>query len=65
MSSSLISGHFQFIAADIRAAPPMRAFLARIDLIAVARKLLHAIYGLFRSGLKYKGTKLFPKVTLS
>ena len=26
-------------------------------IIAVARKLLHAIYGIFRSGLKYEGTK--------
>jgi transposase len=34
-------------------------------LIAVARKLLHAIYGIFRTGLKYEGTKLFPQVTLS
>jgi transposase len=34
-------------------------------LIAVARKLLHAIYGMFRSGLKYEGTKLFPRISLS
>jgi transposase len=34
-------------------------------LIAVARKLLHAIFGIFRSGLKYEGTKLFPRITLS
>ncbi|MDE1154405.1 MAG: IS110 family transposase [Acidobacteriaceae bacterium] len=34
-------------------------------LIAVARKLLHAIYGIFRSGMKYEGTKLFPRITLS
>ena len=34
-------------------------------LIAVARKLLHARYGIFRSGLKYEGTKLFPRITLS
>jgi transposase len=34
-------------------------------LIAVARKLLHAIFGIFRSGLKYEGTKLFPSITLS
>ena len=33
----------------------------RQALIAVARKLLHAIYGIFRSGLKYEGTKLFPQ----
>jgi transposase len=34
-------------------------------LIAVARKLLHGIYGIFRSGLNYDGTKLFPRITLS
>jgi transposase len=33
-------------------------------LIAVARKLLHAIYGIFRSGLKYEGAKLFPRIIL-
>ena len=33
-------------------------------LIAVARKLLHAIYGIFKSGHMYDGTKLFPKITL-
>lgn len=33
-------------------------------LVAVARKLLHAIYGIFRSGLKYDGAKLFPLVSL-
>lgn len=34
-------------------------------LIAVARKLLHAVYGIFRSGLKYEGAKLFPRIKLS
>jgi transposase len=34
-------------------------------LIAVARKLLHAIYGIFRSGAMYEGAKLFPSITLS
>jgi hypothetical protein len=33
-------------------------------LIAVARKLLQAICGMFRGGLKYKGTKLFPRTNL-
>ena len=32
-------------------------------LVAIARKLLHAIYGIFRSGQKYEGTKLFPRIT--
>jgi transposase len=34
-------------------------------LIAVARKLLHAIYGIFRNGLKYEGARLFPRINLS
>jgi transposase len=43
------------------------SFLARKEarlqvLIAIARKLLHPIYGMFRSGLKYEGNN---KVTLS
>jgi transposase len=33
-------------------------------LIAVARKLLHAIYGIFRSELMYDGRKLFPQIAL-
>jgi transposase len=57
-----------------RCDPHARAFFeslmarnkARLQaLIAVARKLLHAIYGIFRSGLKYEGTKLFPRINLS
>lgn len=28
-------------------------------LVAVARKLLHAIYGIFRNGTAYDGSKLF------
>ena len=34
-------------------------------LITVAWELLHAVYGIFRSGLKYEGTKLFLRITLS
>ena len=30
-------------------------------LIAVARKLLHAIYGIFKSRIPYDGKKLFPQ----
>lgn len=32
--------------------------------IAVARKLLHAIYGILRSGGMYEGAKSFPSITL-
>ena len=31
-------------------------------LIAVARKLLHAIYGIFRPRTPYDGRKLFPQL---
>lgn len=34
-------------------------------LIAVARKLLHAIYGIFKSKTPYDGRKLFPKLLTS
>lgn len=33
-------------------------------LIAVARKLLHAIYGIFRTHTAYNGQKLFPGLKL-
>jgi hypothetical protein len=51
--------------------PHMRAFYetllarhkARLQaLIAVARKLLHAIYGSFRNQKPYDGRKLFPNL---
>jgi len=32
-------------------------------LVAVARKLLHAIYGIFRSQTPYDGNKLFPALS--
>lgn len=32
-------------------------------LIAVARKLIHAIYGIFKNGTPYDGRKLFPSLT--
>ena len=31
-------------------------------LMAVARKLLHAIYGIFKSGTPYDGRRLFPNI---
>jgi hypothetical protein len=31
-------------------------------LIAVARKLLHAIYGVLKSATPYDGQKLFPQI---
>jgi hypothetical protein len=30
--------------------------------MAVARKLLHAIYGIFKSGTPYDGRRLFPNI---
>jgi transposase len=49
--------------------PHLRAFYELLQsrhkakmqaLVAVARKLLHAIYGIFRSQTPYDGRKLFP-----
>ena len=34
-------------------------------LIALARKILHAIFGIFRSGREYDGARLFPELVLS
>ena len=59
--------------AAVRWDPHLKAFyealLARHKsklqaLVAVARKLLHAIYGIFRSRTPYDGQKLFPKMVL-
>jgi transposase len=33
-------------------------------LMAVARKLLHAIFGIFKTGTQYDGAKLFPQIKL-
>jgi transposase len=57
--------------AAVRWDPHMKAFyeslLARHKsklqaLVAVARKLLHAIYGIFKSRTPYDGSKLFPQL---
>lgn len=51
--------------------PHMRAFYELLQtrhktklqaLVAVARKLLHAIFGIFKSGTNYNGAKLFPSL---
>jgi hypothetical protein len=51
--------------------PHLRAFSLALQqrhktklqaLIAVARKLLHAIYGIFKTGTPYDGAKLFPRL---
>lgn len=34
-------------------------------LIAVARKMLHAIFGMFRSRSAYDGARLFPKIEIT
>ena len=55
----------------VRCDPHLKAFyeslLSRhktklLALIAVARKLLHAIYGIFKSRTPYDGSKLFPQL---
>ena len=51
--------------------PHMRAFYELLQsrhktklqaLVAVARKLLHAIFGIFKTGSSYCGAKLFPQL---
>jgi len=58
----------------VRYDPHMRAFYQALRerhktglqaLIAVQRKLLHAIYGIFKSGTPYDGRRLFPQIQLA
>jgi len=58
----------------VRFEPYMRAFYLQLQarhkaklqaLMAVARKLLHAIYGIFKSNTPYDGAKLFPETTIA
>ena len=58
----------------VRYDPHMRAFYQALRerhktglqaLMAVARKLLHAIYGIFKSGRPYDGRRLFPQIQLA
>jgi transposase len=58
----------------VRYDPHMRAFYQALRerhktglqaLMAVARKLLHAIYGIFKSGRPYDGKRLFPHIQLA
>jgi transposase len=60
--------------AAVRWDPHLKAFyeslLARHKrkmqaLVAVARKLLHAIYGIFKSKMPYDGSKLFPQLVVA
>jgi hypothetical protein len=53
--------------------PHLRGFYAALlgrhkrklqALIAVARKILHAIFGMFRTGSPYDGQRLFPRLVL-
>lgn len=55
----------------VRHDPHMRAFYELLQtrhktklqaLVAVARKLLHAIFGIFKTGTPYDGAKLFPQL---
>ncbi|MES2394021.1 MAG: IS110 family transposase [Acidobacteriota bacterium] len=54
--------------------PYMKAFYLHLQarhktklqaLTAVARELLHAIYGLFKTNTAYDGAKLFPEITIA
>ena len=60
--------------AAVRWDPHMKAFYEALQarhktklqaIIAVARKLLHAIYGIFKSGTHYDGNKLFPELRIA
>lgn len=59
--------------AAVRCDPHLKAFYLALQarhktklqaLIAVARKLLHAIYGIFKTRTPYDGAKLFPALVL-
>ena len=58
----------------VRNDPHLRAFYQALRsrhktglqaLMAVARKLLHAIYGIFKNGRPYDGRRLFPQIQLA
>ena len=58
----------------VRFDPYLRAFYQALRarhktglqaLMAVERKLLHAIYGIFKSGKPYDGSRLFPQIQLA
>ena len=60
--------------AAARCDPHMRAFYETLQarhktklqaLVAVARKLLHAIYGIFKTRTPYDGNKLFPQMNIA
>jgi transposase len=60
--------------AAVRWDPHMKAFYEALQarhktklqaLIAVARKLLHAIYGIFKTRTHYDGNKLFPQMVIA
>ena len=60
--------------AAVRCDPHLKAFYETLlsrhkaklqAIIAVARKLLHAIYGIFRSQTHYDGSKLFPHLEVA
>ncbi len=55
----------------VRCDPHLRAFYSELKgrqkaplqaLMAVARKMLHAIFGIFKTGTPYNGAKLFPQL---
>jgi transposase len=58
----------------VRSAPPLRAFYLHLQargkckmvaLVAVMRKLLHAIFGMFKHDAPFEGAKLCPALTLA
>jgi len=58
----------------VRHDPHLRAFYQALvarrkaklqALMAAARKMLHAIFGMFRGGVGYDGSRLFPQLALA
>jgi transposase len=72
-NSHLRRGLFMPALVAVRFEPYLRAFYRQLQarhktklqaLMAVARKLLHAIYGIFKTNTPYDGAKLFPHIQL-
>jgi transposase len=73
-NSQLRRALFMPALAGARFDPHMRAFYTLLQqrrkskmqaLMAVARKLLHAIYGIFKTNTPYEGSKLFPQLKVA
>ena len=64
MSALSASRYDRHLGAFYQALPAGTASFGLQALMAVARKLLHAIYGIFKSGTHYDGQRLFPNIQI-